>query len=627
MSSVFASLPVRSVRSVRTGRSGLSGLRGCTILLALATPGWIACSALPPMPALALRPASAPAGALLGDGSGIPAALLFPAALPPDAEVLREGGDETYSVVVSNVPVAELLFALARDARLNVDIHPGIIGTVSLNAIDQTLQQLLERIARQADVRWQLDGPNLSVMPDTPFLRTYRVDYVNLQRDATGSTAVTTQLAGSGAGAATGGNNSQTRIDNLAHNRFWETIERNLRDILRESDKLLPEGSSETVVERSEQQASSGTGSLAGADAARAGHARSTALHAASAQSVLAASANPATLQQAGSTVVRRATFREAAAVISNPEAGVLSIRATSRQHEKVQEFIDQVTTRAQRQVLIEAAIVEVELNDGYQQGIDWSVVPLGAKGFSLKQRAAGGISAPTSSLFELGYLNPTSRIGNLSASVRLLETFGRAKVLSSPKLSVLNNQTAVLKVVDNSVYFSIKAEVTPAVQGAQPLVAYSTTLNTVPVGLVMNVTPQINDSDSVLLNVRPSVSRIVATVADPNPDLARANVANLVPVIRVREMDSVLRIDDGNIAVLGGLMEDTLSKADSRVPGLASLPGVGAMFQDRDDSRRKTELVIFLRATVLRDGDFAGDYGAAAAALAAHASGPEARP
>lgn len=543
----------------------------------------------------------------------IPQWVQFPAALP---RLDPAAPSESYSVVVNNVPVQELLFSLARDARLNVDIFPGLSGSVSLNAVDQTLQQLLDRISRQVDIRWQFDGPNLSVMPDSPYLRAYRVDYVNISRDTSGSTAVTTQIATTGATAsignalASGGNNSQTRIDSQGRNRFWETLEKNLRDILHESDKVLPEGSSETVIERSDQQTTTGTGATAAAGRGRASggsggnSARST-------QATLAASPNPAVLQQAGSTLVRRSTIREAAAVIANPEAGVMTIRATSRQHDKIQEFLDLVLARAQRQVLIEATIVEVELADGYQQGIDWSALPLGQAGFRLVQKATGNIAAPASSIIEIGYANPTSRVGNLSASVRLLESFGRVKVLSSPKLSVLNNQTAVLKVVDNSVYFSIKAEVTPAVQGAQPLVAYSTTVNTVPVGFVMNVTPQIDDNDSVLLDVRPTISRIVASIADPNPDLARASVANLIPVIRVREMESMLRIDSGNIAVMGGLMEDLLNNTDNAVPVLAKLPLVGAAFQNRDHSHRKNELVVFLRPIVLHDADVDGDYAA----------------
>jgi len=550
--------------------------------------------------------------------NSIPQWVQFPAALP---RLDPAGPSESYSVVVNNVPVQELLFSLARDARLNVDIFPGLSGSISLNAVDQTLQQLLERISRQSEIRWQLDGPNLSVMPDSPYLHTYRVDYVNISRDTSGSTAVTTQIATAGAtgtggnALSSGGNTSQTRIDSQARNRFWETLEKNLRDILHENDKILPEGSSETVIERSDQQATTGTGATTAAGRGRAGSG-SSGNSARSAQATLATSPNPAVLQQTGSTVVRRTTIREAAAVIANPEAGIISIRATRRQHDNVQEFLDQVMARAQRQVLIEATIVEVELADGYQQGIDWSALPLGLAGFRLVQRAAGNIAAPASSIIEIGYANPASRLGNLSASVRLLESFGRVRVLSSPKLSVLNNQTAVLKVVDNSVYFSIKAEVTPAVQGAQPLVAYSTTVNTVPVGFVMNVTPQIDDNDSVLLNVRPTISRIVASVADPNPDLARASVANLIPVIRVREMESMLRIDSGNIAVMGGLMEDLLNSNDNAVPGLGRLPLVGVAFQDRDHSRRKSELVVFLRPIVLHDADLDGDFAAYRSAI-----------
>lgn len=535
------------------------------------------------------------------DSRSIPRPVQHAAVLPKPMPSIKS---ETYSVVVNDVPVRELLFSLARDAGLNVDIHPGITGTVTLNAIDQTLPQLLNRIGKHVDMRWEQDGPNLSVMPDSPYLRTYRVDYVNIWRDTNGTTTVTTQIAAAGASGGSlavpgyGGNNSQTRIENSAKNHFWETLEKNIKDMLHETDKVLPEGSSETVIERSDHLATTGSATPAAAGAGRSKN-----------PPPLVASPNPATLQQAGTTVVRRTTFREAAAVISNPESGVLSIRATERQHDKIQEFLDLVMSRAQRQVLIEATIAEVQLSDNYQQGIDWSVLPLGNIGFRLIQKAAGNIAAPPSSIFEIGYTNPSSRFGNIGSSVRLLESFGTVKVLSSPKLSVINNQTAVLKVVDNNVYFSIKADVTPGVSGTQPLVAYTTNPNTVPVGFVMNVTPQINDNDTVLLNIRPSVSRIIGTVADPNPDLAKANVSNMIPVIRVREMESMIRVDSGNIAVMGGLMEDSVNNNDNTVPGLSRLPFLGEFFQSRDDGMKKTELVVFLRPIVIRDADINGDY------------------
>jgi len=427
---------------------------------------------------------------------------------------------------------------------------------------------------------------------------------------------VTTQIASTGAGGATGGggNNSLTKIDNVSKNHFWETLEKNLKDLLRETDKVLPEGSSETSVERTDQQSASGAPT---GIAALLGKAVAAGGKAAPAAPPAAAAAPPTTLQQEGTTVVRRNTFREAASVISNPESGVLSVRATGRQHERIQEFLDQVLSRASRQVMIEATIAEVQLSNTYQQGIDWSILPLGSAGFRLVQKVVGDIAAPPSSIFELSNSNTVVRgVGNVSSSVKLLETFGTVKVLSSPKLSVMNNQTAVLKVIDNRVYFTIKADITPGVQGTQPIVSYSTSLNTVPVGFVMNVTPQIGANDTVLLNIRPSVSRIVGSVPDPNPSLKASSangftsdIVSSIPVIRTREMESMIRVSNGNIAVMGGLMEDSLNNVDNTVPGVSNVPIFGNLFVSRNDERVKTELVVFLRPIVIQDANVTGDY------------------
>jgi MSHA biogenesis protein MshL len=508
---------------------------------------------------------------------------------------------ETYSVVVNNIPAQDLLFALARDAKVNVDIHPGISGNITLNAIDQTLQQLLTRISKQIDMRWELDGANLAVMPDSPYLHTYKVDYVNMSRDTSGTVTITTQVASTGGsaggtasgGSTTSGNNSQTRIENKTLHHFWETLEKNVKDILRETDKILPEGSSETVIERADQQATTGTGMQAPA----------TPRASTSGSQGIAGSPNPATLQQTGTTVVKRTTFREAASVIVNPESGVVTVRATSRQHERVQEFLSAVMASARRQVLIEATIAEVSLSDNYQQGINWTAARLGRAGFTMTQTG----SAVTSNILQLAYNNTASRVGSITAAVKLLDAFGTVKVLSSPKLSVLNNQTAVLKVVDNLVYFTIKADTTT--NQTTSITTYTSTLNSVPVGLVMSVTPQISENDTVLLNIRPSISRKFTDVQDPNPALA--GIESRIPVIRTREMESMIRVENGNIAVMGGLMEDSLENNDSAVPGVSRIPLLGKFFQNRDDTRRKTELVVFLRPIVIKDASIDGEYSA----------------
>ncbi|MFT4171827.1 MAG: pilus (MSHA type) biogenesis protein MshL [Rhodocyclaceae bacterium] len=516
--------------------------------------------------------------------------------LPPPAVQPKQ---ETYSVVVNNIKVQDLLFALARDARVNIDIHPGLAGTITLNAIDQTLPQLLARIAKQVDMRFELDGRNLVVMPDTPFLRTYRVDYVNMTRETSSAVSVATQIATAGAstalsgsnavGSATAaGNSSYARIDNVSKNRFWDTLIQNVKDLLRETDKVLP------------------TPTELALEASNTGAAQPLAVGARDADSSAPRADNRLRTGDGALQTVRLVNYREAASVIANPETGVVTVRATTRQHEKVQEFLDQVMNSARRQVLIEATIAEVNLSQNYQQGVDWSRINLSGYGFRVVQRATGSITAPTGSIFELGY---DSKGGNFSGAIKLLESFGDVKVLSSPKISVLNNQTAVLKVVDNSVYFTIEANISRGSQGTQDLVTYNTTVHTVPIGLVLNVTPQIAESDSVLLNLRPSLSRVIGQALDPNPALKELNIQNQVPIVRAREIESMMRVSSGNIAVMGGLMEDMLDKTDDTTPILSNVPVVGTLFQNRNDTKRKTELVIFLRPTVIRDASLTGDY------------------
>ena len=504
---------------------------------------------------------------------------------------------ETYSVVVNNVKAQDLLFALARDAKLNIDIHPGITGTVTLNAIDQTLQQLLTRIAKQVDMRWELDGPNLIVMPDTPFLRTYRVDYVNMTRDVTVTMSVNSQVSSGtgGTGGSTGGasgagasNNAITKIENASKNRFWDTLERNVKDILRETDKILPEGSSETVVERSDQQVTTGT---------------QTSVSRSGAVTQTNGGNGQSTQQQEGTTVVRRATFKEAASVIVNPENGVITVRATSRQHEKIQEFLDNISSSAHRQVMIEATIVQVDLSDGYQQGINWSRLRADGSRFGLSLPTLS--TAPTSiTPFRLTNLDNSTPL-NLDLTLQLLKNFGTVKVMSSPKLSVLNNQTAVLKVVENFVYFSVKSDVATGNTGAAQK-AITTTPQTVSIGLVMSVTPQISANGSIILNVRPSISSISTTVLDPNPDLT---IENKVPVIQTREIESILRVQDGEIAVLGGLMQERADYKTGKVPGVGEIPILGELFTNRNNSTTKSELVVFLRPIIVRDPSVNGDY------------------
>ena len=513
---------------------------------------------------------------------------------------------ETYSVVVNNVPVHDLLFALARDAKVNIDIHPGISGKVTLNAIEQTLPQLLSRISRQVDMRFELDGPNMAILPDTPYLRHYTVDYVNMSRQVTGAVSTSTQIAtgaggGSGGGSSANGSTgsiSNTKIENSSKNTFWESLENNIKDILRETDKALPEGSSETQIEQSNNQNSTGMPPMPAGGKAK------------SAQTLAQALQNSNGLEASsrsnGNTLVRRSTFREAASVILNAETGVVTVRATQRQHERIQEFVDHVVNAARRQVMIEATIVEVELSEGHKQGIDWSRFRADNSGFSITRPANGSLSDSSGSAFNLVFNQFGSPL-NLVAAVSLLQSFGTAKVLSSPRLSMLNNQTALLKVVENIVYFSVKSDTTTSAT-VGTTTAVTTTPQSVSVGLVMSVTAQISDTQNIILNVRPSISSVSELKRDPNPVIP-ADIPNYVPQIRTREIESIMRVNSGEIAVLGGLMTDSVDWKTGRVPIIGQVPLLGEAFNTRNNASKKSELVIFLRPIVIKDASLNGDY------------------
>ncbi|GJM14667.1 MAG: type II and III secretion system protein [Pseudohongiella sp.] len=454
--------------------------------------------------------------------------------LPTVSAPQAEEALDLYSVVVQDVSVRELLFAMARDASINVDVHTNVQGTVSINAIDQTLPQILGRIARQVDIKWSFERSDyLRVEPDLPELRSYRVDYVNIERSADSSVSVATNLDTS-TGSAT--NNSIVTLNQVGSNSFWDTLTSNLFGIL--------------GVQNDENSAD----------------------------------------------------------IIINRESGIVTVRATNHQHAQIQSFLDSVSSRAQAQVLIEATLVEVALNDRNQTGVNWNLLARDGGQISFTQDFSGlNLDAPpTSSLL----INKSAGPDAVNATIQMLSQFGDMKVLSSPKIMALNNQTAMLRVVDSRVYFEITVEGGQAATATSPAIAptYTSEVRTVPVGFTMAVTPQISDDDSVTLNVRPTISRIIRFVEDPSPALAEANVINAVPEIQIREIESILTVESGETAVLGGLMQDVIDEDTTGLPGVTRLPIVSDLLSYKDQNTQKTELIIFIRPIVMKQPSLNGD-------------------
>ena len=417
-------------------------------MVALALAGCYKKSVLPQSEGHLTKPAEQPAVA------DVPAPARIASFVPPPKPAVKA---PTYTVVVSEVPVKELLFALARDTKQNIDIHPGLQGLVSLNAINETLPGILDRIAKQVNMRYRTEGNVIIVSPDVPYMKTYRVNYVNMTRDTTSTIGVSGQIQGSGSSGSSGGssgggtaqsNGSNTVVKTTSNNNFWDSLRDNIRAILAST-----RNQSQTAEQRAER-----------AETARAQREERLA------QAEAVARAGQGAPQLFASVFGNQAPTAAAALidgrddVVVNAVAGTVSVMATEKQHALVQQHIDSVSQVAQRQVLIEATIVEVNLSDLYQGGIDWSRLAISG-GVSVTQSLINSLATPALSTGSLTatYVNPTSTLGNISATVKLLQQFGNTRVLSSPKMMTLNNQTALLKVVENLVYFNVEATTTTA--------------------------------------------------------------------------------------------------------------------------------------------------------------------
>ena len=540
--------------------------------------------------------------------------------------------EEVYTITVTEMPVRDLLFALAQDANKNIDVYPGITGRVTLSAIDQTLPQILNRVANQVGIRYEIDDANIIVSPDRPYLKVYRIDYVNVSRKSMSSNKISSQLTTQFRQTDlvtdnSTANQSQSVLSNQVVNEFWKNLEVNIEAIL-DVNVTKDDNVIKAALELDDPL-------LAGE-----GRAIGAALPPAFATTRQQAAAQP--------------DFTSI--VTMNPEAGVVTIIATARQHERIQEYLDTVMDSVHRQVLIESTVVEVELSDAFQKGVDWGQLYSRALGI-----AASGIMTPTGFIDNLANANvltqsvtdsntgittrgnfvggsgtsftiPQQLASNFSltagtagkngavlATIKALEAFGSTKVLSSPKIMALNNQPAVLKVVRNQVFFTLKSGSatnsvpsgleTDAVVATQPI--FDTQIHTVPEGLVMTVTPQISEEGIVSMSVRPTISRISEWVNDPNPALAplnlqtgiRSQIVNRIPVMEIKEMETMMRVHSGQVAVMGGLMQDAINKVENNVPMLSRLPGLGHLFQNESRGTQKTELVVFLRPVVISHG------------------------
>jgi MSHA biogenesis protein MshL len=536
-------------------------LAGCAADRPLRTPEMSAAIRAELAPAPAAKPVAVP--------SRISEALAEPA--PP---VMLPPPEPRLDLLINNAQAREVFLAIVADSRYSMLMHPDVSGTLSVTLRGVTVLEALEAIRDVYGYDFKIDGRRITVYGPMMQTRIFTVNYPHSQRVGSSELRVSagSGLSAPGIGAAPGA-------------------------------AAIPGAAAGTT------PTPTGTGTTAAAAALQSSSSR---------VSTTSRTDFWAELTDAVRGMVGTSGGRS---VIISPQAGIMAVRAMPDELRQVEKFLKAAQIAVERQVMLEAKIVEVELRDGFQSGVNWaafgseseSSVAVGvlgtgfAAGNSLTAGGAnvipGVVSAPNiatgGGLFGLALA--TSRF---AAVMGFLETQGDVQTLSSPRVATLNNQKAVLKVGSDDFYIT-------NVSGgsvANTVVAGTTGSTTMPSlsltpffsGIALDVTPQIDDGNTIMLHVHPSVTSV--TEKTKLVDLGSVGSYRLpLASSTVNETDTLVRIQDGTIVAIGGLMQMESSRNASGVPGANALGGFSALFGNRANTGRKKELVVLIKPSIIR--------------------------
>lgn len=484
---------------------------------------------------------------------------------------------ETFSFRLENIPASQILELLSTELDLGYDMDSCGEAPVSIVGRNMPLQQVIESLEFQAQASVTVDGTQLSMRCETDQLRVYMLDYLSIARQMNDSSSLSSAIAGNPRELPERretGNRSELQLTNTQQHNLWQNIELQIEQIIQAQVKPIELSTKERLVDEDEDRAYSNS-RLQSNNRARPN----------------LRSATQVSSERRDITTTRKET--RSGRVIANPESGTVSVIAKSSQHRRVSRWLEQVQRRVDKQIVIEAVITEISLNDRYERGIDWNILRQNGVTAGL---AVQGLNLGNPVL-TLGALRSTDNTG-ASVVLRLLEEFGRTSVLSSPRVVTMNQQAAVLKVIDNRVYFTTDVQTSAPTQNSPAFSTFTTQVQTVPVGFLMTVTPQIADNNAIQLRVRPTLSRIVGFVQDPNPALQQLNIVSRVPEVQTRELESILRLKSGEMALLGGLRQKEHNGLNRDIPDSPEL--LNPLSQSASRSENHIELVVLLKATVL---------------------------
>ncbi|MBQ9334974.1 MAG: hypothetical protein IJS10_00315 [Alphaproteobacteria bacterium] len=451
--------------------------------------------------------------------------------------VIPENLKQNVSLIINeNVSITSVLCETAKKLNISFQMTPKIHSKMIFQARKKPFIEVLDAICDQVNLRYTIENGIVKVVADEPYSEVYDIQFLNLSRDSENKISIETEISTSEKDKKKKTEAGDSNVVVKAKSDFWEELN-NALDVMLQSNK--------------------------------------------------------------------ENGFRYSV----NKQSGIVTVFANSKFQRSVKEYIEKVKASVMSQVLIEAKIIEVTLKNEYRRGIDWGILgsrlsvtgSLGANSANgLGSLASGGVVS-----FKTSRLNAHNK-NDIGAVLMLLEEFGSTRTISNPRITAMNNQAAVLKVAQNHVYFKLNYDKTYASSTSDRMdVSVSSDIQTVPIGLVMFVQPSIDMSNNTItLFLRPTLTRLSTHVSDPAVDIAmKASGSNKseyeqskIPVTEVREVASVLKLEDGEIAVLGGFMESRSSKNKTGLPGLRDKPIIGEAVSSHGMGDEIIELVILIK-------------------------------
>ncbi|MER2490630.1 pilus (MSHA type) biogenesis protein MshL [Catenovulum sediminis] len=461
--------------------------------------------------------------------------------------------EKRYDIEAQDVAVEPFFRNLVSDTPLNLVVHPSVSGTLTLSLKGVTLAEVIEVVSDIYGYDIKLKGRLLQIYPAGMRTETIAVNYLAMQRNGASFTSITS------GGVSNSSNNSNNNGSGSNNSNLGLSGAQN--------------GQSNSGSGMQGNQGGNGT-------------------------SIVSSSQNDF-WQELKDALKSLLDSQDGRSIIVNPQAGLVTVRAFPDEIRSVREFLAATQQQMQRQVILEAKVIEVSLNDNYQQGIEWRSVLGSIDSTSIGSVRTGATLGDTISNVLGGVTRVTFDNGDFSGLINLLETQGNVQVLSSPRLTASNNQKAVIKVGTDEYYVTDVS--TTTVTGTATTSTPNIELEPFFSGIALDVTPQIDADGGVILHVHPSVidtSEQIKVVT-----LDQQNFTLPLAQSNVRESDTIIKAQSGEIVVIGGLMQTVTRDLDSQTPILGDIPWVGELFKSKKSETQKKELIILIKPTVVGEG------------------------